>query len=63
MAVALQYVDKKSHVVERLLGIEQVTDTSALSLKAAVEDLFCKHGLSLSRLHGQGYNGASNMQG
>jgi hypothetical protein len=63
MAVALWYVDKKGHVVERFLGVEQVTDTSALLLKAAVEDLFCRHGLSLSRLRGQGYNGASNMQG
>uniref|UniRef100_A0A2N9IB86 TTF-type domain-containing protein n=1 Tax=Fagus sylvatica TaxID=28930 RepID=A0A2N9IB86_FAGSY len=63
MAVALRYVDKKGHVVERFLGIEHVTDTTALSLKAAVEDLFCRHGLSLSRLRGQGYDGASNMQG
>ena len=63
MAVALQYVDKKGHVVERFLGIKHVTNTSALSLKAAVEDLFCRHGLNLSRLRGQGYDGASNMQG
>uniref|UniRef100_A0A2N9FFW8 DUF4371 domain-containing protein n=1 Tax=Fagus sylvatica TaxID=28930 RepID=A0A2N9FFW8_FAGSY len=63
MAVALWYVDKKGHIIERFLGIEHVTDTSALSLKAAVEDLFCRHGLSLSRLRGQGYDGASNMQG
>ena len=63
MVVALRYVDKKGHVVERFLGIEHVTDTSALSLKAAVEDLFCMHGLSLSRLRGKGYDGASNMQG
>ena len=63
MVVALWYIDKKGHVVERFLGIEHVTDTSALSLKAAVEDLCCRHGLSLFRLHGQGYDGASNMQG
>uniref|UniRef100_A0A2N9EUU1 TTF-type domain-containing protein n=1 Tax=Fagus sylvatica TaxID=28930 RepID=A0A2N9EUU1_FAGSY len=43
--------------------IEHVIDTTALSLKAAVEDLFCRHRLSLSRLRGQGYDGASNMQG
>jgi hypothetical protein len=30
MAVALQYVDKKGHVVECFLGIKQVTNTSAL---------------------------------
>uniref|UniRef100_A0A2N9HVK2 DUF4371 domain-containing protein n=1 Tax=Fagus sylvatica TaxID=28930 RepID=A0A2N9HVK2_FAGSY len=40
MAVALRYVDKKGYVVERFLGIEHVTNTSALSLKATVEDLF-----------------------
>ena len=63
MAVALRYVDKKGHVVKRFLRIEHVTDTSALSLKVAVEDLFFRHGLSLSRLRGQCYDGASNMQG
>ena len=31
--------------------------------KATIEFLFCKYALSLSRLHGQGYDGASNMQG
>ncbi|XP_023894992.1 uncharacterized protein LOC112006908 [Quercus suber] len=36
--------------------------TSALSLKAAIEFLFSKYALSLSRLRGQGYDGASNMQ-
>jgi hypothetical protein len=50
MAVALRYVDKKGYGVERFLGIEHVTNTSALSLKVAVEDLFCRHRLSLSRL-------------
>ena len=63
MAVALRYVDKKGHVVKRFLGIEHVTDTSALSLKVAIEDLFCRYELSLSRLRGQGYDRASNMQG
>jgi hypothetical protein len=63
MMVALRYVDKKCHVIECFLGIEHVTDTSALSLKTVVEDLFCRHGLSLSRLCGQGYDEASNMQG
>ena len=63
MMVALRYVDKKGHVIEHFLGVEHVTDTSALSLKTAVEDLFCRHGLSLSRLRGQGYDEASNMQG
>uniref|UniRef100_A0A2N9GI12 TTF-type domain-containing protein n=1 Tax=Fagus sylvatica TaxID=28930 RepID=A0A2N9GI12_FAGSY len=62
MAVVLRYVDKKGNVTERFLGIVHVTDTTALSLKVAIESLFSKHGLSLSRLRGQGYDGASNMQ-
>ena len=61
MAVVLRFVDKKGHVVEHLLGFEHVTNTSALSLKVVVEDLFARHGLSLSRLRGQGYDGTSNM--
>ncbi len=63
MAVVLWYVDMKGYVVEYLLSIEHVTNTSTLSLKATVEDLFCRNGLSLSKLCGQGYDGTSNMHG
>ncbi|XP_077222083.1 uncharacterized protein LOC143855919 [Tasmannia lanceolata] len=63
MAAIIRYVDKKGNVVERLLDIVHVTDTSALSLKATLEELFLKHGLSISRLRGQGYDGSSNMRG
>ncbi|GMP51274.1 hypothetical protein CsSME_00017564 [Camellia sinensis var. sinensis] len=62
MAVVLRYVDKKGIVIERFLGIVHVSNTTALSLKAAIESLFCRHGLSISKLRGQGYDGASNMQ-
>ncbi|XP_057495678.1 uncharacterized protein LOC130780676 [Actinidia eriantha] len=63
MVVALRYVDRKGNVVERFLGIKHVSSTSVLSLKKAVDDLFSTHGLSISMLRGQGYDGASNMQG
>ncbi|XP_057455557.1 uncharacterized protein LOC130746832 [Lotus japonicus] len=63
MVVALRYVNKKGQVIERLLGLVHVSSTHASSLKEALESLFAKHGLSLSRLRGQGYGGASNMQG
>ncbi|XP_031285498.1 zinc finger MYM-type protein 1-like [Pistacia vera] len=62
MAIAIRYVDKKGHVLERFLGIVHVSDTTTVSLKMTLESLFCQHGLSLSRLCGQGYDGASNMQ-
>lgn len=63
MVVALRYVNKKGKVVERFRGIVEVSNTSALSLKSALEALLAKYGLSLSRIRGQGYDGASNMRG
>ncbi|XP_031280629.1 zinc finger MYM-type protein 1-like [Pistacia vera] len=63
MAIAIRYVDKKGYVLELFLVIVHVSDTTVVSLKMALELLFCKHGLSLSRLRRQGYDGASNMHG
>ncbi|XP_052293999.1 uncharacterized protein LOC112496300 isoform X3 [Citrus sinensis] len=63
MAVVLHYVDKRGHVVECFIGIEHVIDTKAVSLKASLNIVFARQGLSMSRLRGQGYDGASNMQG
>ena len=40
-----------------------VASTIALLLKCAIKCLLCEHNLNLSNLHGQGYDGASNMQG
>ena len=63
MAVALRYVNERGCVLERFIGIVHVSDTTAISLKAAIESIFASLGLSISRLRGQGYDGASNMQG
>ncbi|KAM2898134.1 hypothetical protein COP2_007703 [Malus domestica] len=63
MAIVLRYVDKNGHVVERFIDIEHVTGTAAISLKETIDEVFSRHKLSMSRLRGQGYNGASNMQG
>jgi hypothetical protein len=63
MAVVLRYVNKHGSIVERFLGIVHVKLTTAISLKMAIDELFCKHGLTTSRIRGQGYDGASNMQG
>ncbi|KAK1563166.1 hypothetical protein Q3G72_023374 [Acer saccharum] len=40
MAIVLRYVDKNGSVIERFVGIEHVTDTSALSLKVAIDEFF-----------------------
>ena len=61
MGGALLYVNKNRYVIERFLAIVHVSDTSAISLKNAIDCLFAKHGLSLLRLRGQGYGGASNI--
>ncbi|KAL2533407.1 General transcription factor 2-related zinc finger protein [Abeliophyllum distichum] len=62
MSIALQYV-KNGYVMERFIGIQHVSSTTPFSLKVAIDDLFSRYSLSLSNLRGQGYNGASNMQG
>ena len=56
-------MDREWSVIERIIGVEHVADTSFLSLKASIESLFSRHELSISSLHGQCYDGASNMQG
>ncbi|XP_062085563.1 uncharacterized protein LOC133791659 [Humulus lupulus] len=63
MVVMFRYVDKRGCVIERFIGIEHVPNTTAISLKIAIDKLFSKHGLSISKLRGQGYDGASNMSG
>jgi hypothetical protein len=63
MVVVLRYVNKHGCIVERFLGIVHVKSTTAVALKMAIDELFCKHGLTTSRIRGQGYDGASNMKG
>ena len=63
MALLLRYVNIKRIIIEWFLVIVHVASTTALSLKYAIECLLCEHNLSLSKLRGQGYDGASNMQG
>ncbi|XP_057786232.1 uncharacterized protein LOC131003703 [Salvia miltiorrhiza] len=63
MGVVLRYANDKGCVVERYIGIVHVVDTCSHSLEDALSALFVKHGLSLSKLRGQGYDGASNMRG
>ncbi|XP_026378535.1 uncharacterized protein LOC113272972 [Papaver somniferum] len=58
MAIVLRYV-KDGCVIESFVGIEHVSSTTALSLKSAIDDFFSRHGLSISKVRGQGYDGAS----
>lgn len=63
MAIVLRYVDKSGLVKERVVGLVHVMETSSLALKSAIDYFFVKYGLSIARLRGQGYDGASNMRG
>ncbi|XP_042423393.1 zinc finger MYM-type protein 1-like [Zingiber officinale] len=50
MSVVLYYVDSSGHINELLIGIEHVTSTTTLSLKAAIDKMFAKYNLSISNL-------------
>ncbi|CAN6692895.1 unnamed protein product [Malus baccata var. baccata] len=63
MAVVLRYVNKEGEVIERFLGVQHVSSTTSSSLEEAIERLFASTNLSMSKLRGQGYDGASNMKG
>ncbi|CAN6548291.1 unnamed protein product [Malus baccata var. baccata] len=63
MAVVLRYVNKKGEAIEKFLGVQYVSSTTSSSLEEAIERLFATTNLSMSKLRGQGYDGASNMRG
>ncbi|KAF8077249.1 hypothetical protein N665_1053s0005 [Sinapis alba] len=63
VAVVFRFVDKKGIVKEKIVGLIHVQETSSASLKSVIDSLFAKHGLSMKKLRGQGYDGASNMKG
>ncbi|XP_059461871.1 uncharacterized protein LOC132190854 [Corylus avellana] len=62
LAIVLRYVDKRGHVIERSLVITHVRNTTAVELKKIIDSVLSRHNLSISRLRGQGYDGASNMR-
>uniref|UniRef100_A0A7N0TD09 TTF-type domain-containing protein n=1 Tax=Kalanchoe fedtschenkoi TaxID=63787 RepID=A0A7N0TD09_KALFE len=63
LALCLRYIDQKGRLNEKFLGIIHVEDTTVVSLKSAIQSLLIKHSLSISKIQGQGYDGASNMKG
>ncbi|KAG2589277.1 hypothetical protein PVAP13_5NG370481 [Panicum virgatum] len=62
LALYLRYVNKNGEPVERFLGLVHVEDTTSLTLKQAIQSLLIKYQLPLSKIRGQGYDGASNMK-
>ncbi|XP_077233619.1 uncharacterized protein LOC143875924 [Tasmannia lanceolata] len=62
VVVVLYYVDQRGRVIEYFLGITFVADTTAITLKATIELMLSKYGLSIARLCGQEYDGTSNIR-
>jgi hypothetical protein len=56
-------VNSKRIVVERFLALVHVKETTADALKEALLAVLDRNKLSISRIRGQGYDGASNMRG
>jgi hypothetical protein len=64
MVVLLRYVNNKGKVIEWFLALKHVRDTTSDALKQVLLSvLHDKYNLSITRLRGQGYDGASNMRG
>jgi hypothetical protein len=63
LAICLCYVDKLGRPYEHFIGVVHVDDTTSLSLKDAIEGLLVSHGLTMTQIRGQRYDGASNMKG
>uniref|UniRef100_A0A0D3BHK8 TTF-type domain-containing protein n=1 Tax=Brassica oleracea var. oleracea TaxID=109376 RepID=A0A0D3BHK8_BRAOL len=62
MGVVFRFVDKRGAIKERFIGVVHVKETSSLTLKSAIDDLFARYGMSITKVRGQGYDRASNMR-
>ncbi|XP_042437146.1 zinc finger MYM-type protein 1-like [Zingiber officinale] len=63
ITVVIRYVNKHREVIERFMAVVHVATTTTACLKEAIDSLFAKYGLSMARLRGQRYDGASNTSG
>nr|XP_028949212.1 zinc finger MYM-type protein 1-like [Malus domestica] len=54
--------DMEGEAIEKFLGVQHVSSTTSSSLEEVIERLFATTNLSVSKLRGQGYDGASNMR-
>lgn len=56
-------MNNEGKVVERFLALHHVHETTSEALKVALVGILDHYKLSIHRLRGQGYDGASNMRG
>ena len=63
LSCIIRYIDKSYDVVEKLIYIKHIKDTSAKGFFKALTEILHKNGISLTNAVGQSYNGASVMRG
>ena len=51
MTIVLRNIDNRGVVKERFIGVVHVKDTSSLTLKAAIDDVFTRNSLSMSHVN------------
>ncbi|XP_022867911.1 uncharacterized protein LOC111387573 [Olea europaea var. sylvestris] len=62
MAIILRFVNGQGILTERYFDIKSVSDTTSSSLKNEIVNVLAQHELEVSKMRGQGYDGASNMR-
>ncbi|KAL7596353.1 hypothetical protein Lser_V15G28107 [Lactuca serriola] len=63
MAIVLRFVDAEGIIQERFLDLVHVRDTLSLTLKTNMWRQLLHYQFDVSKIRGQGYDGASNMRG
>ncbi|XP_050258875.1 uncharacterized protein LOC126703853 [Quercus robur] len=63
LALVLRFVDNGGFIQEHFIDLSHVKDTTALTLKNEIYAILSRHYLGIQNIHGQGYDGASNMCG
>uniref|UniRef100_J3M4N8 DUF4371 domain-containing protein n=1 Tax=Oryza brachyantha TaxID=4533 RepID=J3M4N8_ORYBR len=62
ISVIVRFLNRQGQVIERLLGVEHTSVDTGPLMKVSLDGLLACHGLSISKLRGQGYNVTSNMR-
>ena len=62
MTIILRFVDKTRLVREQffIFNLVHISNTTSLTLKKQIFNVFCQHNLNMQDICGRGYNGVSN---
>ncbi|KAL6584269.1 hypothetical protein OROMI_003558 [Orobanche minor] len=63
MAIVLRFIDTEGRIQERFLDLVHVRDTLSATLKTTLWKQLLHYQFDVSKIRGQGYDGASNMIG